>query len=143
MKRAIVVLGLLTGYAWVTAGVVPFSFLSYFLVATPCVAFVVAYIRMGGLSVDHVEVSEYFQRKASDVTLSTVAPWIALLTAVVILEVVGLLLGGRSTSVPTLSTTVDHLLTVRWERCLFCLAWLLAGAYPLLGLWHLVHARDS
>jgi phosphate/sulfate permease len=143
MKRVIITLGLLTAYAWVTAGVAPFSSLSYFLIATPCVAFVTAYVRMGGLSNNHVEVSEHFQRKAGGADLLTVAPWVALLTAAVILEVVGLLLGGRSTSVPTLSTSVDHLLADRWERCLLCLAWLLAGILPLRRLWNLFHVRDS
>jgi hypothetical protein len=143
MKRAIIAVGIMTGYAWVTTGAAPFSAFSYLLVATPCVAFVVVYTRMGGLSVDHVEVSEYFQRRARDATLSTVAPWIALLTAAVALEAMGLLLGGRSTSVPTLSTTVDHLLAVRWERFLLCLAWLFAGGFPLLRLWRLFQVRES
>lgn len=142
MRRATVVLGLLTGYAWVTSGAAPFSMLSYLLIATPCVAFVVLYIRMGGLSAARVEVGEYFERNAAGVTLSTVSPWVALLMAAVILEIVGLSLGGRSTSVPTLSTTIDHLLAVRWERCLICLAWLLAGAYPLQRLWHVAQVRE-
>lgn len=140
--RAIVAVGIMTGYAWVTVGVAPFSTLSYLLVAIPCVAFVVVYARMGGLSVERVEVSEYFQRKARNATLSTVAPWIALLTAAVALETVGLLLGGRSTSVPTLSTTVDHLLAVRWERCILCLAWLMSGGLSLHRLWRILQSRE-
>jgi hypothetical protein len=139
--RVIVAGAIMTGYAWVTAGAAPFSTLSYLLVATPCVAFVVLYVRMGGLSVDRVVLNEYFQRKARETTLSSVAPWTALLTAAVALEAVGLLLGGRSTNVPTLSTTVDHLLEVRWERCLLCLAWLFAGGFALFRFWNLLPVR--
>jgi hypothetical protein len=142
MKRAILV-GILVGYAWVTTGVAPFSTFSYCLIAVPCVIFVVAYIRMGGLSTDHAEVGAYFESKSGGATRATVAPWIALLVAALVLEAVGLLLGGRSTSVPTLSTTVDHLLAVRWERCLLCLAWLLAGGVPLFRLWQIFRVRGS
>jgi hypothetical protein len=139
--RVIVAVSVVTGYAWVTAGAVPFSTLAYLLVATPCVAFVVLYVRMGGLSVDRVDLNEYFQRRALGTSVSSVAPWIALLTAAVALEAVGLLLGGRSTNVPTLSTTVDHLLEVRWERCLLCSAWLFAGGFALFRLWKLLPVR--
>src|SRR5271170_6413517 len=124
MKRAIVAMLIMTAYAWVIAGATPFGTLSYWLVATPCAAFVVVYAWMGGLSPARVEVNEYFQRTARDTTLSNIAPWIALLGAAVALEAVGLLLCGQSASVPTLSTTVDHLLAVRWERWLLCVAWL-------------------
>jgi hypothetical protein len=143
MKRALVAVLIMAGYAWVIAGAAPFSALAYLLVATPCVAFVVAYARMGGLSVDRGEVNEYFRRIARGTTLSSVAPWTALLTAVAALEVVGLLLGGRSTSVPTLSTTVDHLLAVRWERFLLCWAWLFTGGFALLRHWRRFHVRRS
>jgi hypothetical protein len=139
--RVIVAVVIMTGYAWVTAGAAPFSTLSYLLVATPCVTFVVLYVRMGGLSVDRVVLNEYFERKARETTLSSMAPWIALLTAAVALEAVGLLLGGRSTNVPTLSTTVDHLLEARWERCLLCLAWLFAGGLALFRFWKLLPVR--
>ena len=132
----------LIGYAWWTACVAPFSTISYVLVALPSVAIVLAYIAIGGLSPNHPEIRTYYQRNTGDASLSTVAPWIAILSAAIVLEVVGLLLGGHSISVPTLSTTVDHLLAQRWERCLLCSAWLLTGVIPLIGLRQLVHARD-
>src|SRR5580692_5091504 len=113
MKGAIVAVVVLTGYAWVSAGAAPFTALSYVLVAIPCVAFVLVFVLLGGLSRGR---RGYYQRKAGNATISTVAPWIVLLTAAIVLEVVGLLLGGRSPSVPTLSTAVDHLLAHRWER---------------------------
>jgi hypothetical protein len=142
MKRAIVAVALLAGYAWATAGVKPFSTVSYVLVAIPSVATVLACVALGGLSPRRPEISAYYLRKAGGASLPTVAPWIAVLSAAVVLEAVGLLLGGRSASVPTLSTTVDHLLAVRWERCLLCFAWLRVGVIPLIGLRRLSQARD-
>ena len=143
MKSTHVAVVFMAGYAWVVAGAAPFKTLSCLLVATPCVVFVVAYVRMGGLSVDNSEVNEYFLRKSRGTTLLSVAPWIALLTAAVALETIGLLLGGRSADVPTLSTTVDHILAVRWERSLLCLTWLFAGGFALLRHWRLFHVRKS
>jgi len=73
MKRTILVVdtdGLLVGDRRRSA----FTAFSYCLVAFPCVAFVAAYTRMGGLSTDDVKVREYFQRRAGGATLSTVAP---------------------------------------------------------------------
>lgn len=141
MKRA--TLGaVLIAYAWVTSGVAPFSAPSYFLVGIPCLVFVVIYGLLGGLS-NGGAISADIRGRSGESTLSTVAPWLALMTAVIVLEAVGLLLGGRSTSVPTLSTTVDHLLAVRWVRCWICLAWLLAGAFQLYQLRQLRRIRDS
>jgi hypothetical protein len=143
MKRAIIAVLLMAGYAWVLASAVPFSAPSYLLVGTPCVAFAVAYVRRGGLSVSRVDVNGYFRQKVRGITPSSVAPWIALLTAVVTLEAVGLVLGGRSTTVPTLSTTVDHLLAVRWERFIICVAWLFTGGFALVRLWRITQDRKT
>ena len=134
VRCELVVVAAMAIYAWVTAGVPPFSALSYVLIAIPSVAFVVAYARMGGLSRDNDAVSSYYQQRSDTTTFSNVAPWTALLVAAIVLELIGLCLGGRSASVPTLSTTVDHLLARRWERSTLCFAWLLAGAVPLLRL---------
>jgi hypothetical protein len=142
MTRAALAGALLTGYAWMTAGVAPFSAVSYVLVAIPVGAIVFSFAAWGGLTPHRQETRAYYQRKSAGESSSTVAPWIALLIAAVVLEVIGLLLGGRSTSVPTLSTTVDHLLAYRWERCLMCVAWLLTGIAPLIGMRHLHRARD-
>jgi len=50
----------------------------------------------------------------------------------IILEVLGLALGGRSTIVPTLSSTFDRLLVNHFERELVFLAWLAVGLSPLM-----------
>ena len=133
---------ILAAYAWVLTGVHPFSAASYVLVAVASVTFVTAFAVLGGLSRRRSDVSAYYQRHAESATLRSATPWIALLIAAVVLEVAGLVLGGRSTSVPTLSTAIDHLLEVHWKRFLICLAWLLAGAVPVLGLRPLRKLRE-
>jgi len=140
MKRAVFV-AVLAAYAWMTSGQTPFNAISYFVIGIPCVVFVVVYWRMGGLST--ARDGSHSRSRSGNATLSTVAPWVGLITAVVILEAVGLLLGGRSASVPTLSTTVDHLLAVRWERCVLCFIWLLVGVFPLHQLRQIRRLRDS
>jgi hypothetical protein len=134
---------ILAGYSWVMTGVRPFSSTSYLVVAVPSVAFVIAYVLLGGLSHRRADVDAYYQRHAEGATLRSVTPWITLLIAAVLLEVIGLLLGGRSTSVPTLSTAIDHLLEQHWVRFLICLTWLLAGAIPIFGLLSLRELREK
>jgi hypothetical protein len=143
MTRTAIGVAILAGYAWVVAGVKPFSSLSYVLVAIPSVVFVLAYVALGGLLPHHETVNAYYQRESGDASISTVAPWIVVLIVAVTLEVIGLSLGGRSSSVPTLSTAVDHLLRFHWERCLMCVAWLLVGVAPLIGLRRLTQSRES
>jgi hypothetical protein len=133
----------LAAYAWFTAGVKPFTALSYLLVALPSVVFVVAYTWLGGLSRRRTDVAAHHRRQSDGATLTTIAPWIALLSACVLLEIVGLLLGGRSTIVPTLSTSIDHLLATHWERWLLCWTWLLVAALPLRRLRQLREIRDT
>jgi hypothetical protein len=133
MTRTVITTTILAGYAWVTTGVAPFSSSSYVLVAIPSAVIILTYVALGGLS-HRDAVSSHYQRQSRDASLSSVTPWITVLTVAVVLEVIGLSLGGRSPSVPTLSTTVDHLLRFHWERGLFCFAWLAVGLAPLVGL---------
>jgi hypothetical protein len=143
MKRAITAVVVVTAYAWMSAGVAPFTVLSYVIVAIPTATMVVLYLAMGGLSPGHADIKAHYRRRADGASPSTVAPWIAVLVVAATLETVGLLLGGRSPSVPTLSTAVDHLLEARWERCVMCAAWLLVGGMPLLRLRQSIQGRDS
>jgi hypothetical protein len=62
MKRAIVTVAVLTAYAWTSAGVAPFSTLSYVLVAIPSMAMVISYLAIGGLSPGRLNVTAYYQR---------------------------------------------------------------------------------
>jgi hypothetical protein len=141
--RATIAVATLAGYAWWTAGVAPFTTLSYVLVAIPSLAIVIAYVALAGLSRHHDDLTAYFQRKSGGASLTDVAPWIGVLCVAVVLEVIGLLLGGHSPAVPTLSTTVDHLLDHHWERWLICTTWLLVGVVPLNGLRRSSQPGDS
>lgn len=58
------------------------------------------------------------------------APWYALVAAGVLLESVGLWLGGRSTTVPTLSTVVDHSLSTHAFRFVLFEAWIAIAVVP-------------
>ena len=141
--RSIATLVVLGGYSWLTAGVAPFTATSYVLVAIPCAVVVVAYAVGGGFTSARVDVRASYEEGSSHVTLASVIPWIALLLAVVVVELLGLALGGRSTSVPTLSTTIDHLLAHQWERALVCLAWLVVGVASLRRLRRSITAGRS
>jgi hypothetical protein len=54
-------------------------------------------------------------------------PWLGLLVAATALEVVGLMIGGRSRTLPTLSDVVDHLLRWHAERFVLFACWLALG----------------
>jgi hypothetical protein len=130
-------------YAWLEAGAQPFSVPSYVLMGIPSIVILASFCALGGLSPRRMDISNYYRRKAQGASIRSVAPWLIVLAAVVALESVGLLLGGRSSVVPTLSTTVDHLLVARWERWLLCVVWLLSGATPLFRLWQFLVGDDS
>jgi hypothetical protein len=129
---AVVLVGLI--YAWWASGVRPFTTLAYVLIALPSLLVVVAYLSLGALSPGRRDVTRYYQERSHDVTLKNVAPWIVVVLLAVALEVVGLALGGRSRDVPTLSTTVDHLLVWHWGRWLLYVAWLSIGLTPVVRL---------
>jgi hypothetical protein len=107
-----------SGYAWWVSGLRPFTMTCYVLVCLPTVlvACVVIARPRGG---------------APPIKPRQALPWLLLLAIAVVLEGAGLALGGRSASVPTLSTVIDHALAWHALRMLLYLAWL-AIAVPLL-----------
>ena len=134
MKRvAVLMLGTIA-YAWWASGVAPFTALAYVAVAVPAVFVVVTYASMGALSPRRLDVTRYYRARAGNAALKSTIPWFTVLTLAVSLEAAGLALGGRSHTVPTLSTTFDHLLTYHWSRWLVYVLWLGAGAWPLARL---------
>lgn len=126
-------------YAWWASGIMPFTTTAYVLIAIPSVVMVAVYGALGALSPKRAEISRYYLARSSGATWTSTAPWLVLLVAAVALETVGLALGGRSPDVATLSTAVDHLLVNHWGRGLLYLAWLAAGAGPILRLWQSHH----
>jgi hypothetical protein len=143
VKRVVVVAVLVCAYAWSVTGVAPFTTIAYALIAFPSIAAVALYASMGTFSRHRADLANYYQMRARRVSLSSIAPWLVVLLGAVTLEAVGLALGGRSPSVPTLSTTVDHLLEQHWERSVLYVVWVTVGASPLWRLWqHRSEARS-
>lgn len=111
---------LVVAYSWLATGVTPFHSLSYVVIAIPTLLVLGLYVFVGTSA-----------ERQPGVSMSRVAPWIAVLASAVILESVGLILGGHSSRVPTLSTLVDHVLSAHWLRCVLFLLWLVVGVAPL------------
>lgn len=113
-------------YAWFATGVRPFGSGAYTYVALPSL------VALGFLIDTEVRRRASPNRNVTrSLPIANAAPWLAVLAAAVALEAVGLALGGRSTSVPTLSTTVDHLLVTHAVRWLLFVAWLAVGEWGL------------
>jgi len=121
-------------YAWFATGVRPFHSLSYVVIALPIVLVVGLYVFTGTFSDGRSGVTHYYHGRSLGVSLSSVTPWIVVLVGAIVLEVAGLILGGRSTRVPTLSTLTDHLLTTHALRCVLFVLWLAVGVAPLRRL---------
>jgi DMSO reductase anchor subunit len=96
---------------------------------------VISYVALGALSSGRADLTSYYRRRAGNATFANIAPWLLLLLAAVVLEVIGLALGGRSSTVPTLSTVVDHLLVRHVGRWLLYVTWMAVGTTPIWRLW--------
>jgi hypothetical protein len=139
VARATALALLLVLYAWWASGVRPFSALGYALIAIDSLAVVILLVVWAGLSSREFDVHDGDRIAGTDSSLAHAWPWLALVVLAVALEVVGLALGGRSTTVPTLSTTIDHLLVTHVVRWLLYMAWLAVGATPLVRRWQRRH----
>jgi hypothetical protein len=130
----VIVVVLVTVYAWLATGVAHFSALSYVVVAIPSLIVIGLFVFYGAGAGGEAGASHYYRRRSLGASLASLTPWLVVLGCAIALEIVGLALGGRSKSVPTLSTTVDHLLVTHWLRCLLFWAWLAVVALPLRRL---------
>ncbi len=126
-------------YAWFATGVRSFSVPAYVLLTVPSLLALFLYARLGGFSLSRIDVTNYYRGRCSLATRRRSAPWIAIAISALALESIGLGLGGRSKVVPTLSTTVDHLLVPHWGRFVLFVVWLAVGARPLHRLFHFRH----
>jgi hypothetical protein len=111
--------------AWGVTGLSPFTIAAYTAVGLPVVALVAVVVGCS-FGLGHSTV------KPGPATLRSVFPWLVLTALGIGLEALGLVLGGRSVGVPTLSTVVDH--TLAWHGLrfvLFC-GWLAIGWVPAL-----------
>lgn len=115
-------------YAWLATGVRPFSAGAYTYVAVPSLVAVV--LSVAAESRRRAERAPT-PRATRALARANTTPWWSIFVAAVALEAVGLALGGRSKTVPTLSTTVDHLLVTHAVRWLLFVAWLAVAAWWL------------
>ena len=139
MTRATALALLLVLYAWWASDVRAFSALGYVLFAIPSLTVVILLVAWGGLSPHEISANARDGAVKPDTSFAHAWPWLALLVLAVALEIMSLALGGRSTSVPTLSTTLDHLLVTHVVRWLLYMAWLSVGATPLVRRWQRRH----
>ena len=114
-------------YSWWATEMKSFSMPSYLVVAAPGLVLVVAYGTAGGLAPGRGEVSEHYRRRAGEWPRLAMAPWFAILAAAVGLEAAGLALGGRSPTLPTLSTAIDRLLVTHLGKAAVFALWLSVG----------------
>ncbi len=115
----------IAAYAWWATGLHPFTVGSYVAVGLPVVALVlvVLVVRPDGSDRNGSQTGA----DGPEVNLRTAFPWLLLFVIAVGLEVWGLALGGRSKTVPTLSTVVDHAMAWHVVRFVLFCAWLATG----------------
>ncbi len=111
--------------AWWATGLHPFTTGSYVAVGLPVIALVIVVLRhqqdgshRNGL---------YAGGERSEIGVRTAFPWLLLVAVAVGLEVWGLSLGGQSSTVPTVSTVVDHAMSWHVVRFVLFCGWLAAG----------------
>jgi hypothetical protein len=118
--------------------VAPFSDTAYALLGVPVAVALLLYGALGGFS-SREDISSYYRARGARYGL---LPWVAIFAIALGLEIAGLALGGRSTDVPTLSTTIDHLLVTHWGRWILYLWWLWVGARPIEALTERQRRRE-
>jgi hypothetical protein len=124
MAAALVGTLVIAGYAWWATGLHPFTAGSYAAAGLPVAALVLVVM----VRPDSSGRSEsYAGVEGSEIGLRTAFPWLLLLALAIGLETWGLLLGGRSTSVPTLSTVADHAMAWHGMRFVLFCGWLALG----------------
>ncbi|HEY1761333.1 MAG TPA: hypothetical protein VGG17_01960 [Acidimicrobiales bacterium] len=115
-------------YAWFATGSRSFSPSAYVLLAAPSLIALLLYGALGGFSPRRYDIANYYRMRSSHMSWRRAAPWLVAAILSVALESIALALGGRSASVPTLSTTVDHLLVNHGVRFVLFAVWLAVGA---------------
>ena len=121
------------GYGWWASGVRPFTWRAQIAVGVPsliAIAVVVRHERRSSRLESTTKLLKRRSRVAGQEGLlgRGVAVWVGLLAAFTVWEVVGLLAGGSSRTLPTFSDLVDnYLLRLRLERFVLFILWLWLG----------------
>jgi len=117
------VLAGIAGYSWWASGQAAFSALDYLACALPIGAVLAGLLASGGgrrgawLGVSPIQTAR-----------TRVLPVAVVVGAGVVLEAIGLIAGGRSRVVPTLSTVADQLTAGHVARFVAFYAWVLIGS---------------
>jgi hypothetical protein len=117
--RFLLVTAGVVAYGYWATGRAPFGAAAYVAVGIPVALAAAAVLRGRGWSTP--------RQTPALVTVRSAWPWLLIAGLMVGLEIVGLALGGRSATVPTLSTVVDHALAWHLVRLLLFAGWLLIG----------------
>ena len=117
-RQVVAIVAAASAYSWWASGLEPFTATCYVAVSLP-IALVIGLVIFRPTG------------RTQPVTVRQALPWLVLVAAGVVLEIAGLALGGRSASVPTLSTVIDHALSSHAVRFVLFLAWL-ATAVPMV-----------
>jgi hypothetical protein len=129
-------------YAWWATGIRPFGRSADVAIAIPAALLVVAaWWQPAPLGAGTGGLGE--TRAGESTPRHGALLWVVLGLAAVGLEVAGLALGGRSRSVPTLSTVADQALAWHATRWLVFLLWLAAGGWPLRQALRRRQRRDT
>lgn len=123
--RLFLVTAAVLAYGYWATGQAPFRATAYLSVGIPVALAAVAVLVAPGRAAPRPGVALASLRSAW--------PWLTIAGMMVALEIVGLALGGRSTTVPTLSTMVDHALAWHLARLFLFTVWLLIG-WSLVGV---------
>jgi hypothetical protein len=115
----------LVAFSWWATELHPFTATAYLVIGAT-----IAAIALAAFAVDRPRQDSHLE--GAPLGAHAVTPWIALAVAAVVLEAAGLELGGRSRTVPTLSTVIDHALVTHVARFALFVGWLAIGLVPIL-----------
>lgn len=122
-------------YSWWATGVPPFTGRAYVAVGIPAVLLLAVGIAdsLSGPTEEHdPNRGPGTGPGRGPLQLRRSFPWLLLFVVAVGLEATGLALGGRSETVPTLSTVVDHALAWHVVRFVLFCSWIAVGWSPLV-----------
>jgi hypothetical protein len=115
------------GYSIWAASLRPFTSTSYGSVVIPVLVTAIAALALGWSR----RAARAESRAEGGWEMAPLIPWMVILGAGLLLEVIGLALGGRSPAMPTLSTVVDRAVDRQVLRTVLFLGWLVLGALIL------------
>jgi hypothetical protein len=120
-------------YGWWATGVQTFTTAAYLAVAIPAVVVLTASLVTGRMTERAPSTPATDQRGGSATSGRSALPLAAIVVAAVVLEIVGLALGGHSSTVPTLSDVADRAIARHLLRAIAFGLWLAIGAAPCVA----------